>query len=62
MNNIEKTAKDEVIDEESFKEIGTLHISMYEHLKSKLPIFILNADNENVLQLSYVIEDCLEDY
>lgn len=41
------------------KEIGTVSISMYKDIESGHKFFRINTDNENVLQLSYIIEDFL---
>lgn len=58
MNNI-KESTDKAI---TCKELGTVHVSMYKNIETNLPLFYLDADNEEVLQLSYIIEDCLEDF
>ncbi len=44
------------------KKIGTVTVSMYEDINSGHHFFYINADNEEVLQLSYIIEDCLYDF
>ena len=41
---------------------GTITISMYKECNSNFPIFYINADTEDVLPVSYVIEDVLALY
>lgn len=40
--------------------VGTVSISMYKETTTGLPFFDVKAENDDVLQLSYVIEDILE--
>ncbi len=44
------------------KEVGTVHVSIYKNNKTGLSSFGINSDNEDVLQLAYVIEDTLYDF
>lgn len=41
------------------EEIGSVHVFMYKDVVTGKPFFYIEADNEDVLQLSYVIEDTL---
>ncbi len=49
---------DEIVGEK----IGTVTISMYKEINTNLPFFHIQADNEDMLQLSYVLEDTLYNY
>ncbi len=42
------------------KIVGTVSVSMYKDTQTGLPLFHVEAENDDVLQLSYVIEDILE--
>ncbi len=44
------------------REVGQVCVHMYKETGTDLPFFYVEADNENVLQLSYVIEDTLYKY
>lgn len=44
------------------RKIGTVTISMYKENTTNLPIFYIQADNEDVLQVAYIIEDSLYDF
>lgn len=46
----------------SYEEIGTVSVSMFKNSKTGKPFFEINADNDDVLQLSYIIEDTLFNY
>lgn len=46
----------------NYKEIGTVSVSMYKNAQTGKSFFQINADNEDVLQLSYIIEDTLYNY
>lgn len=54
LNNYKK----EIVGEK----VGTVAVSMYKEKETGLPFFGLNPDNEDVLQLSYIIEDTLYKY
>ncbi|MCI9178101.1 MAG: hypothetical protein HFJ28_06085 [Clostridia bacterium] len=41
------------------EKLGTVFVSMYKDLSTGLPFFYVQAENEDVLQLSYVIQDTL---
>lgn len=41
---------------------GTITVSIYKEKKSNSPIFYIQADNENVLPILYIIEDTLALY
>lgn len=41
---------------------GTITVSVYKEANSKSPIFHIQSDNEDVLPVSYVIEDVLTLY
>lgn len=42
------------------KIVGTVSVSMYKDTQTGLPLFHVEAENDDVLQLSYIIEDILE--
>ena len=44
------------------KKCGTITVSIYEETNSGSPIFHIQSDNEDVLPVSYVIEDILTLY
>lgn len=44
------------------EEIGTVSVSMYKDINTGLPFFFVNSDNDDVSQLSYIIEDTLYKY
>ena len=44
------------------EEVGSVNISMYKDSTTGLPLFYVKSDNEDVLQLSYIIEDFLKLY
>lgn len=44
------------------KKVGTVHVSMYKDTSTRLPFFFIKADNEDMLQVSYIIEDSLCDF
>lgn len=44
------------------KEIGTVSVHMYKDVETDSPFFYVNAENKDVLQLSYVIENTLKNY
>ena len=46
-------------EELSGKKLGTVYVSMYKDISTGLPFFYVQAENEEVLQLSYVIQDTL---
>lgn len=56
-NNLKKK-EDSIIGEKC----GTITISIYKESHSGSPIFYVKADNEDVLPVSYVIEDVLSLY
>lgn len=41
------------------KELGSVKVYMYKDASTGLPFFYVQAENEEVLQLRYVIEDTL---
>lgn len=41
------------------EQLGTVSVSMYKNNDTGLPFFYIQAENEKVLQLSYIIEDVL---
>lgn len=49
------------LSEKSTEEIGTLSISMYKDKTTGLPYFNINPENEQMLPLSYMIENLLYD-
>lgn len=44
------------------EKIGSVSVYMYKDKLSGKPFFYIDLDNENVLQLSYVIENALINY
>lgn len=44
------------------EEIGSVSVYMYKDKLSGLLFFYIDSENEDVLQLSYIIEDALYDY
>lgn len=44
------------------EKVGSVHISMYKDSTTRLPFFFIKADNEDMLQVSYIIEDSLCDF
>lgn len=44
------------------EKIGTVCISVYRDAETGLPFFYVKSDNDNVIQISYVIEDMLHKY
>ncbi len=44
------------------KEVGTVYVSMYKDVKTGKPFFYIKSDNEDVLPLSYIIENSLYKY
>lgn len=44
------------------EEIGKVTVLMYKDTKTDLPFFEIDADNENVEQVAYIIEDALYDF
>lgn len=44
------------------KEVGTVSIHMYKESETGSPLFYVNAENKEVLQLSRIIEKLLIDY
>ena len=44
------------------KKCGTITVSVYKEKNSGSPIFHIQSDNEDVLPVSYVIEDILSLY
>ena len=43
----------------NIKKCGTVTVSVYKDISSNRPIFKVKSDNEDVLPVSYVIEDTL---
>ena len=43
------------------EEVGKVTVSMYKDTVTDLPFFEIDADNENVEQVAYIIEDALYD-
>lgn len=41
------------------EKVGTVSVDIYKDKKTGLPFFYVKSENENVLQVSYVIEDTL---
>lgn len=58
MSNIIKFNQDNMLGEE----IGTVCVSMYKDINTDLPFFYVKSENEDVLPVSYVIEDTLYKY
>lgn len=56
MSSIEKTH--EIVGEK----IGTVSISMYRDKVSGLPFFYVKAENEDVIQVSYIVQDFLYNF
>lgn len=50
-----KNKKDKIVA----KKVGDVSISMYEDIDTGLPLFYVQSENENVLSVSYAIEDTL---
>lgn len=44
------------------EKIGTVLVSMYKDNSTGLPFFHIQSSNEDVLQISYIIEDTLYDF
>lgn len=44
------------------EKVGTVHVSLYKDATNGLPLFFIEPDNEDVLQVSDVIEDSLSDF
>lgn len=44
------------------KKCGTITVSVYKDINSGSPIFYVEPDNEDILPVSYVIEDVLKLY
>ncbi len=44
------------------EEIGSISVYMYKDKLSGKPFFYINSENEEVLPLSYIIEDVLLNY
>lgn len=44
------------------KKCGTITVSVYRDINSGSPIFYVESDNEDILPVSYVIEDVLKLY
>lgn len=44
------------------EKVGTVHVSMYKDTSTRLPFFFIKSDNEDMLQVSYIIEDSLCDF
>lgn len=44
------------------KKCGTITVSVYKEVTSNSPIFHIQSDNEDVLPVSYLIEDILTLY
>lgn len=42
--------------------VGTISISVYKDIETGLSFFYVKPENENVLQVSYIIEDVLYKY
>ena len=41
------------------EKVGTVLVSLYKDRKTGLPFFYVQPENEDVLQVSYIIEDTL---
>lgn len=44
------------------KKVGTISIHMYKESKTNAPLFFLESENQDVLPISYVVEDFLKKY
>ena len=44
------------------KKVGTISIHMYNELETNAPLFFLESENQDVLPVSYVVEDFLKKY
>ena len=58
LNDITKKETDSIIA----KKCGTVTVSIYKKSDSKSPIFYIESDNDDVLPVSYIIEDALSLY
>lgn len=56
MNNITN------FDNSCGEEIGSINVSIFKNTETGLSSFKLDANNDNVLQVSYVIEDTLKNF
>lgn len=46
----------------SYEKCGTITVSVYKKFDNNCMIFDVSTDNDNVLPVSYVIEDTLKSY
>lgn len=53
-----KPRKNELVGEK----VGSVLVSMYKDKTTGLPFFYINSDNEDLLQVSYIIEDALYNF
>jgi len=44
------------------EKVGTVSVSMYKDKTTGLPFFDVQSENDNVLQVAYVIEDILYNF
>lgn len=44
------------------KKVGTVSVHMYKEPKINAPFFYIEAENQEVLPISYVVEDTLKMY
>ncbi len=47
------------MDKSNLKKCGTVTVSVYKDISSNHPVFKVQSDNDDVLPVSYVIEDTL---
>lgn len=59
MDNIVKFKDNKKV---KYEKVGTVHVSMYKDASTGLPFFFVEADNDDMLQVSYIIEDSLNDF
>ncbi len=44
------------------KKVGTIVVHIYKEPKTNLPFFYIESENQDVLPISYVVEDILKLY
>lgn len=44
------------------KKVGTVSVHMYKESKTNTPFFYVESENQDVLPISYVVEDTLKMY
>lgn len=61
-SNLKIVNKDKTENNIVGKKCGSVTISIYKEITSNSPIFYVQADTEDALPLSYIIEDILSMY